>query len=42
MKDLFEVVCAECGEAVSFGREIVSEARTLCRAGAGERYYAPL
>ncbi len=37
-----KVVCAECGEAVSFGREIVRDARTLCRACAGERYYAPL
>ncbi len=37
-----KVVCAECGEAVNFGREIVRDARTLCRACAGERYYAPL
>ena len=36
------VVCAECGEAVSFGRQIVRGASTLCRACAGERYYAPL
>jgi len=35
-------VCAECGEPVSFGREVVRENRTLCRACAGERYYAPL
>jgi formylmethanofuran dehydrogenase subunit E len=35
-------VCAECGEAVSFGREVVRENRTLCRACAGEQYYAPL
>ena len=36
------VVCAECGEAVSFGRQIIRDARTLCRACAGEGYYAPL
>ncbi|HXB67969.1 MAG TPA: FmdE family protein [Candidatus Acidoferrales bacterium] len=36
------VVCAQCGEAVSFGRETVRDARTLCRACAGESYYTPL
>jgi len=36
------VICDECGEAVSFERQIVSNALTLCRACAGERYYAPL
>lgn len=36
------VVCAECGEAVSFQREVVRDGRTLCRACAGERYYTPL
>ena len=35
-------VCAECGEGVSFRREVVREGRTLCRACAGERYYEPL
>jgi formylmethanofuran dehydrogenase subunit E len=35
-------VCAQCGEAVSFRREVVREGRTLCRACAGERYYTPL
>jgi formylmethanofuran dehydrogenase subunit E len=34
------VVCAQCGEAVSFGRETVRGARTLCRACAGESYYS--
>jgi formylmethanofuran dehydrogenase subunit E len=36
------VVCAECGEAVSFGRQIVRDTRTLCRACGGERYYSAL
>ena len=36
------VVCAQCGEGVSFRREVVSDGRTLCRACAGERYYTPL
>ena len=35
-------VCAECGESVSFAREVVSAGRVLCRACAGERYYEPL
>jgi formylmethanofuran dehydrogenase subunit E len=35
------VVCAECGEGVSFRREVMREARVLCRACAGERYYGP-
>ena len=35
------VACAQCGEGVSFRREVVSEGRTLCRACAGERYYEP-
>ena len=35
-------VCAECGEGVSFKREVVREGRTLCRACAGESYYEPL
>ncbi len=36
------VVCEECGEGVSFRREVVRGGRTLCRACAGERYYQPL
>jgi len=36
------VVCARCGEAVSFQREVVVAGETLCRACAGERYYTPL
>ena len=34
--------CAQCGEPVSFRREVVSDGRTLCRACAGERYYTPV
>jgi formylmethanofuran dehydrogenase subunit E len=33
------VVCAQCGEGVSFRREVICEGRTLCRACAGDRYY---
>jgi len=36
------VVCAECGEAISFQREVKRHERTLCRGCAGERYYSPL
>ena len=35
------VVCAQCGEGVSFRREVIHEGRTLCRACAGDRYYDP-
>jgi formylmethanofuran dehydrogenase subunit E len=35
------VVCAQCGEGVSFRREVTCEGRTLCRACAGDRYYGP-
>ncbi len=35
------VVCAQCGEGVSFQREIARGTQTLCRACAGERYYDP-
>ena len=35
-------ICAECGEGISFKREVVREGRTLCRACAGERYYDPV
>ena len=34
--------CAECGEPVSFRREVVRDGRILCRGCAGERYYTPL
>jgi len=36
------IVCAACGEGINFRREIERDGRTLCRACAGERYYAPL
>jgi len=36
------VVCAECGEGINFGREVLQNERTLCRACAGERYYSQL
>ncbi len=36
------VVCAECGEGISFRREVVRGGLVLCRACAGERYYEPL
>jgi formylmethanofuran dehydrogenase subunit E len=35
-------LCAQCGEPVSFRREVLREGRTLCRACAGEHYYTPL
>ena len=31
--------CAECGELISYERQVVREGRELCRACAGERYY---
>ncbi|MGB9206371.1 MAG: FmdE family protein, partial [Terriglobales bacterium] len=33
------IVCAECGEGISFRREVVRDERVLCRACAGEQYY---
>jgi formylmethanofuran dehydrogenase subunit E len=35
-------VCAECGEGISFRREVLRDGRMVCRACAGERYYEPL
>lgn len=35
-------LCQACGEGINFRREVVEDARTLCRACAGERYYEPL
>ena len=35
------VVCAQCGEGVSFRREVIQGGRVLCRACAGDRYYDP-
>jgi len=36
------VVCAVCGEGISFRREVERDGRTLCRACAGQSYYTPL
>ena len=36
------IICAECGEGINFRREVVRDGRVLCKACAGERYYAPL
>jgi formylmethanofuran dehydrogenase subunit E len=36
------VICSQCGEGISFKREVVREGRALCRACAGERYYEAL
>lgn len=36
------VECAQCGEGVSFGREVVRDGRAVCRACAGESYYGPV
>jgi formylmethanofuran dehydrogenase subunit E len=32
-------VCAECGEGISFERQMERDGRVLCRGCAGERYY---
>ena len=37
-----KVVCAECGEGISFRREVLRDGKAICRACAGERYYEPL
>lgn len=39
---LRRVHCDECGEGVNDHREVVRDARTLCRACAGDRYYQPI
>lgn len=36
------IVCAECGEGISYRREVVREGKILCRACAGERYWRPV
>lgn len=35
------IVCAECGEGISYRREVRREDKILCRACAGERYWKP-
>jgi formylmethanofuran dehydrogenase subunit E len=36
------IVCSECGEGISFKREVERDGKILCRACAGERYYERL
>jgi formylmethanofuran dehydrogenase subunit E len=33
--------CAECGEGISYERQVEHEGRVLCRSCAGDRYYQP-
>jgi formylmethanofuran dehydrogenase subunit E len=35
------IVCAQCGEGISYRREVMRDGKTLCRGCAGERYYQP-
>jgi formylmethanofuran dehydrogenase subunit E len=36
------VVCSQCGEGISYRREITRGREVLCRACAGDRYYEPI
>jgi len=36
------IYCAQCGEGISYRREVRLGAKILCRACAGERYYEPI
>ena len=36
------IVCDQCGEGVSYRREIKKDGKTLCRGCAGERYWEPV
>ena len=36
------VPCAQCGESIAFGREILAAGRALCRSCAGPSYYRTL
>ena len=36
------IVCAECGEGISYHREVNREGKVLCRGCAGERYWKPV
>lgn len=36
------IACAECGEGISYHREVRREGKILCRACAGERYWEPI
>jgi formylmethanofuran dehydrogenase subunit E len=35
------IVCSQCGEGINFRREVLKDGKVLCRACAGESYYAP-
>src|SRR4051812_30733217 len=36
------IVCEQCGEGISFNRQVHRDGKTLCRSCAGESYYRPL
>ena len=36
------IVCAQCGEGISYRREVRRDGKILCRACAGERYWTPI
>ena len=36
------IACQQCGEGISFHREVRRAGKTLCRGCAGERYYDPI
>jgi formylmethanofuran dehydrogenase subunit E len=35
-------ICSECGEGISFRREVMRDGAVVCRACAGGRYYEPI
>ena len=35
------IQCSQCGEGINFRREVLKNGKVLCRACAGESYYAP-
>jgi formylmethanofuran dehydrogenase subunit E len=36
------VLCAQCGEGITFKREVLQRGRTLCRSCAGESYFSEI
>ena len=36
------IICSECGEGISYRREVIRKGKILCRACAGERYWTAL
>ena len=36
------IVCSQCGEGISYRREVNQDGRILCRACAGESYFRPV